>query len=72
MLSILGASFLGGLLGSFLASFIPLPLKKIENAPKMGGMAIPGRSRIQKRAPRALTDLMAYEKELKEEGENRG
>lgn len=72
MFWLVGACFLGGFLGSILARFINLPLKKIENASKMGSMAVPGRRHVQKRIPRANTDLMAYQKEITEEGENRG
>lgn len=72
----LAAGFLGGVFGGvlayFLASFVPSPLKNLEKPSTLMGMAVPGRHRGQKRTPKALTDLMAYQKEIQEEGENRG
>lgn len=67
-------SFLGSLLSAVLISrylvhnhLIPEKSAGIlkASAPRMF-------KRQEKRVPRANTDLMAYQKELKEQGENRG
>lgn len=75
------SGFLGGFLGALLADIalrafdqlVGQDLNSIEKTRTIiDGIVRPRSKPIQKRKPKVLTDLMAYQNEIKEEGESRG
>ena len=69
------AGAVGGIFGSFGLDFVKRFLKKpeveatIERGLPVPKIAVP---KGKKRAPRIITDLMEYQKEIELEGHNRG
>lgn len=68
------SAFFGGFLGAVLAGLL---FKQDLKLGQTGSILEAGMPRIlkrkpEKRTPKALTDLMAYHREIQEQGENRG
>lgn len=74
MASAFVGSFLGAFLGDLMSRYMFRDLNSEEkNTTIIDGIVRPrGSKPTKKRTPKVLTDLMAYQAEIKEEGENRG
>lgn len=73
MASAFVGSFLGAFIGDILSRHMFQDLNNPEKTKTMiGGIVRPRATQAEKRKPKILTDLMAYQKEIQEEGENRG